>query len=66
MNKLTNELAYLIRGALQKLVEGVEVVVSGLLRDHSGFLQQVVVDVAAHRVTLVSKLYQNVTMFQFS
>jgi hypothetical protein len=66
MNKLTNELAYLIRGALQKLVEGVEVVVPGLLSDHSGFLQQVVVDVAAHRVTLVLKLYQNLTMFQFS
>ena len=43
----------LIRTTSQKLVERVEVVVSGLLPNHSGLLQQVVVDVSTHRITLL-------------
>ncbi len=40
----------LVAGAQQHQVEGVEVAVTGLLLDHAGLLQQVVVDVAANGV----------------
>ncbi len=39
-------------GAPEQLVEGVEVVLSGLLPHHAALLQQVVVDVPAHGVAL--------------
>ena len=45
-------LDHLIRSSSEKLVERVEIVVAGLLRDHAGLLQQVVVDVTSHGVTL--------------
>ena len=46
---------YIVRSSLEKLIEGMEVVVSGLLADHAGLLQQVVVDVATHGITLQRK-----------
>ena len=44
-----------VAGPLEQLVEGVEVVVSGLLPDHTTLFQQVVVDVTAHWVALIDK-----------
>jgi hypothetical protein len=40
----------LVAGAQQHQVEGVEVAVTGLLLDHAGLLQQVVVDVSANGI----------------
>jgi len=52
---------YLIRTSSKKLIERVEVVVAGLLRDDSRLFQQVVVDVTAHRVALnQSNSFENV------
>jgi hypothetical protein len=52
---------YLIRASSKKLIERVEVVVTGLLRDDSRLFQQVVVDVTAHRVALnQSNSFENV------
>jgi hypothetical protein len=46
---------HLVGCSFEELVEGVEVVVAGLLADDAGLLQQVVVDVAAHWITLFKK-----------
>jgi hypothetical protein len=53
-----------LRGALQQLVERVEVVVARLLRNHARLLQKVVVDVSAHRVALKEQV-NNVTKRMF-
>jgi hypothetical protein len=57
---------FLVAGAQQHQVEGVEVAVTGLLLHHAGLLQQVVVDVSANGVACHrGELSFLIRLFQF-